>query len=136
LGLRDAHGLALAAVDAVAGPRSAVTARGLQTFAAELAGAVGPHEGGDDQVAASEPGNVRAEVLDDAEELVPDALSGVAVRQGAVGPQVAAADAGAHDPDQGVGGLSNRGVGDVLDADVARAVDDGSTHGELTLPSG
>ena len=46
-----------------------------------------------------------------------------------VRPQVAAADAGAGDADQRVGGLDEPGVGDVLDPDVAGAEHDGCAHG-------
>src|SRR5206468_2567583 len=45
-----------------------------------------------------------------------------------VRPEVAAADAGADDADDRVGGLDDRRVGDVLDPDVAGAVHDGCAH--------
>ena len=45
-----------------------------------------------------------------------------------VRPQVAAADRGAADDDEGIGRLDQTGVGDILDADVAGAVHDGSAH--------
>jgi hypothetical protein len=51
VGERDPDGLGLAAADAVGVPEPAVPAGGLQAFAAVVAGAVGPGERRDDQVA-------------------------------------------------------------------------------------
>jgi hypothetical protein len=135
LGLRDADGLALAAVDAVAGPQPAVPAGCLQPFPAEVAGPVGPDERREDQIAAGETHDLRADLLDEAQELMPDPLAGVAVRHRAVRPQVTAADAGADDADQGVGGSLDDRVRDGLDADITRAVNDGCTHGKAHFPS-
>ena len=45
--------------------------------------------------------------------------------------QVAAADAGRGDADQGVGGLLDDRVGDVLDADVAGAVHECCAHDDF-----
>ena len=59
VGLRDAHRLALAAVDVVAAPAAAVQAGGLQTLLAEDAGAVGPGERRDDDVAGLDGADVR-----------------------------------------------------------------------------
>ncbi|BAS10889.1 hypothetical protein AHiyo4_43110 [Arthrobacter sp. Hiyo4] len=50
VGERDADGLGLGAADSVRGPEPAVAAGGLQAFAAEDAGTVGPGERGDDEV--------------------------------------------------------------------------------------
>ena len=76
VGLRDAHRLALAAVDARAAPPAAVQTRGLQPLAAELAGAVGPGERRDDEVALLHRADLAADVLDDADELVSHAPAG------------------------------------------------------------
>ena len=70
VGERDAHRLALAAVDAVAAPEAAVEARGLQSLLAEVAGAVGVGERRDDDVARLHGADVGADLLDDADELV------------------------------------------------------------------
>jgi hypothetical protein len=43
----------------------------VQPFPAELAGVIGVGERGEHQVAVLEPGDVPADVLDDAQELVP-----------------------------------------------------------------
>ena len=106
LRLRHAYGLALAAVHAVGRPQAAVPAGGLQALAAEVAGVVRPDERRDHDVAAPQPGHLGADVLDDAEELVADALALLGGRPGPVGPQVAAADAGAQHAHQRVGGLA------------------------------
>src|SRR5438132_4994205 len=60
----------------------------------------------------------------------------VGVSQCPVRPEIAAADAGAGDGDERVGWLDEAGVGDVLDANVAGAEHDGSTHGDLPLVFG
>jgi len=62
--------LALAAVDAVQAVTAAVAAGGVQALAAEVAGVVGPGERGDHQVTGLQPGHLRADLLDDAEELM------------------------------------------------------------------
>ena len=90
--LRDAHRLALPAVDAVAAVPAAVEARGVQPLPAEDAGAVRPHERRDDEVAGLHRADVGADVLDDADELVPHAAAGLAGLHRLVGPEIAAAD--------------------------------------------
>ena len=77
VGQRDAHRLALTAVELVAAPEAAVQAGRLQALAAELAGAVGPGERRDDEVAGLDRPHVGADVLDDADELVPHAAAGL-----------------------------------------------------------
>ena len=47
--------------------------------------------------------------------------------------QVAAADAGGGDPHQGVGGVLDDRVGDVLDPDVACLVHERCAHGMVLL---
>ena len=115
VGLRDAHGLALAAVDVVGAVPAAVEARGVQSLAAEDAGAVGPEERRDDEVAGLDRADVGADGLDDADELVAHAAAGLARAPSVVRPEVAAADRGAGDADERVGRLDQVGVGDVLD---------------------
>ncbi|GLJ77300.1 hypothetical protein GCM10017584_28740 [Leifsonia poae] len=46
-----------------------------------------------------------------------------------VGPQVGTADAGGDDAHDGVASGGKNGIGDLFDADVPFAVDDGSKHG-------
>ena len=76
VGLRDAHRLALAAVELGPAPEAAVQARGLQPLLAEHAGAVGPGERGDDEVARLHRADVGADGLDEADELVAHPAAG------------------------------------------------------------
>src|SRR2546422_533390 len=71
--------------------------------------------------------------FDDADRLVAHAAGGLARLHQLVRPEIAAADAGAADGDERVGRLDQAGVGDVLDADVAGAVQDGCSHRDLPL---
>ena len=73
--LRDAHRLALSAVDAVAAVPAAVEAGALQPLPAEHAGAVGPDERRDDEVAGLDCAHLGADGLDDADELVAHAAA-------------------------------------------------------------
>ena len=72
--------------------------------------------------------DVGADVLDDADELVAHAASGLARLHRVVGPEIAAADGGAGDAHERIGRLDDPGVGDGLDADIARAVHHGRSH--------
>jgi hypothetical protein len=117
-----------AAVDPVAGPQTAVLAGGLQALAAEVARAVGPDERRHDHVAPGEPADLGADVLDDAEELVADAVAVLDGGLGAVGPQIAAADACAQHPDHRVGRLLDHRAGDLADPYVSGAVDQSRSH--------
>src|SRR6266508_3820659 len=135
VGLRNTHRLALPSVDAVPGPPAAVQARSLQSLLAEDAAAVRPRERCDDRVADRDGADVGADGLDDADELVAHALTGLAGLHLAVGPEVAAADAGAGDADEGVGRFDDAGVRHVLDADVAGAVHDSCAHRDLPRAS-
>jgi len=131
--LGDTHGLALAAVDAVAGPPPAVKAGGVQPFVAEDAGAVGPRERRDHDVTDLDVADVAADRVDDPDELVAHALARLAVFHLVVGPEIAAADTGACDGDEGVGRFDEAGVGDGLDTDVAGAVHDSCAHVEAAF---
>ena len=84
-----------------------VHAVGLVAGPADLAGVVGGPEGADDEVADLDGADLGADLLDDADVLVAHHL--VVDRLGAaVGPQVAAADAGRGQADDRVGGLDDR----------------------------
>jgi len=110
-----------------------VLAGGLQALAAEDAGAVRPGERGDDEVALGDRGDGVADLLDDADELVAHRGAPVALGHSVPGVQVAAADAGADDADDRVGGVDQGGLGDVDDAHVAGAVHVGSSHERVLL---
>jgi hypothetical protein len=122
-GLRHAGRLGLGG-----GEEPTLRARGVQALSAGLARVVGVGERRDHDVTDRQPGHVAAELLDDAHELVAHGLALVTGRGGAVGVQVGAADARPQHADDGIRGLLDRGVGDVLDADVAGAVQQGGSH--------
>ena len=128
LGQRHPNRLALTGVHPGVAPAAAVAAGDLEPVRAEVAGVVRPHERRDDQVAGSEAGHLRADLLDDADELVAHAAALLAGGHRPVGPQVAAADAGGGDADDGVGGLAQHWVGHVLDTHVAGLIHDGCSH--------
>ena len=136
VGERDADRLGLAAGGAEGGvvPEAAVDAGGLQAGAAELAAAAGDRERGDHEVARGEGGDLGADLLDDADELVTHRRSGFVGRHGVVGVQVAAAHAGTGHAHERVGGLLDGRVGDVDHADVARAVQVGGSHASQSTP--
>ena len=129
LGQRHPHRLALAGVHAGRAPSAAVAAGDLQARRAEVAGVVRPHERRHHQVAGSEAGDLRADLLDDADELVAHPAALLVGGHRLVRPQVAAADARGGDADDRVGGLVQHGVGHVLDAHVAGLVHHGCSHG-------
>ena len=128
VGLRNAHRLALAAVEVRSAPEATVQAGGVQPFSAEDAGAVGPRERRDDEVAGLHRAYVGPDGVDDADELVAHPAAGLARLHLVVRPEVAAADAGAGNAEKRIGWFRDPGVGDVLDPDIPGAVHDGCFH--------
>ena len=100
----------------------------MQALVAEGAGAVGEREWHHDNVAPLHGADVRADLLDDADRLVAHALPGLGALHRGVGPEVAAADAGAGDADQRVGWFGERRIADFLGPDVAGGVHDRGKH--------
>jgi hypothetical protein len=100
----------------------------VEALLAEFARAVGPRERRNHDVSLLDCVHIPAYRLDDADELVAHALADADRLLAPVPPEVAAADTGARDPDDGVSGLFDAGVGNGLDADVAGAVHDGGSH--------
>ncbi len=134
VGERHAHALALPAVGepaeaVVAAPPAAVEARRADAVAAVDAGVVAHVERCDHEVAHLDELHVVADRLDDADELVADAVRVVGGRDAAVRPQVGAAHAGRDDLHDGVAAGREHGVGHGLDPDVAGRVDDRRKHG-------
>ena len=124
VGEGDAGELGLGAEGAHQHPVGAVR---LVAGLADLAGVVGGQERADDEVADLDGADLGADLLDDADVLVAHHL--VVDRLGAaVGPQVAAADAGRREADDRIGRLDDPRVLAVLDPDVAGAVHDYLTH--------
>src|SRR3954449_9618313 len=99
----------------------------LEPLLAEHAAAVRVGEWHDDDVAPLNRAHVAADVLDDADRLMAHALP-LHVRDTVVGPQIAAADAGAGDADQRVGRVLDRGVRNILDPDFMCLGHDGRAH--------
>jgi hypothetical protein len=97
-------------------------ARSVEPLVAEGAAAVRVRERHDDDITDVHGADVGAEVLDDAYGLMSHAAAGLVVFHRVVRPEIAAADAGAGDFDQGVGRLYQADVGYVLDTDVADAI--------------
>ena len=111
VGERDADGLALAAVDPVVAERAAVERSSTSSRRGTVrARAVAVGERGDDEVALGEAVHVDADLLHDADELVPDRAELVR-RLAAVVPEVGAADAAEHDAHDGVGRRADGGSG-------------------------
>jgi hypothetical protein len=128
VGQRDSDRLGLGPVDRARAEDPSLDARRLQSFAAELACAIGVREGHDDEVAAAQRADVSTDRLDDADRLVSLPPPGVVGPGALVRPQIAAADRGPADADKGVGRLDEAGIGDVLDANVTGPVKDGCAH--------
>jgi hypothetical protein len=127
--LRDAQCFGLGPADpAAVSEEPTMDARGLQAVVAEDAVAVRVRERHHDQIARLQHPDVRTDLLDDADCLVahdPGTLTRVEAR---VGPQVAAADAGARDADNRVCRLDDLRVFHLFDADVAGAMHNSCLH--------
>ena len=133
VGLRDADELGLAAVTlATLAEEAAVDAGGVEAGLAVRAGAVAPGERRDDEVADREVLDVVADLVDHADELVPDRAVGQ-VGDAAVEPEVRSADAGQDDAHDRVGRLGDGRLRPLLDGDVALAVEDRCLHRVVSL---
>jgi hypothetical protein len=103
---------------------------------AHPAGPAGDVERHHDPVARLDLGDAGADLLDDAHRLVAEDVAGVEERpQHLVQVQVRAAQPGAGDPHDRVGGLLDRRVGHRLDADLALSLPRHRTH-PACLPIG
>ena len=128
LGLAAGHRAVETAVAQQAGAGALVGVLGglalaVQAAVAHPAPAAADVERDDDPVADLQVEDVGTDLLDDAHRLVTDDVAGVHERrERLVEVQVRAAQPGGGDADDRVGGVDDRGVGDVLDADVARAL--------------
>jgi hypothetical protein len=87
-----------------------------------------------DEIPDLRPVDVVADGLDDADRLVAHTAAGLAALHCLVRPQIAAADAGTSDPQEGVGRVDQAGVGNALDKDVAGTVHGSCSHVETTFP--
>jgi hypothetical protein len=128
VGLRDAQRFGLRSARLRGAEEAAVHARGVYAVATEDTGAVRVGERHHDQVTRLDRAYLGPDGVHDADRLVSHGpAAGDGLHQ-VVGPEIAAADAGAGDPEEGVGGLDDAGVGDGLDPDVAGLVHDGCAH--------
>jgi hypothetical protein len=92
-------------------------------------GVVGREERADDELAGFDRGDRAADILDDAAVLVPHrGRLGDGVDT-AVIPQVGPAHARGRDPDEGIRRLGDRRCGALLETHIARAVENGTSHG-------
>src|SRR6266511_5561290 len=126
--LRDAHGLALSAVDVVEAVSADMEAFTLQALLAEHTGAIGPLERRNDEIAGLDGLYLPADGLDGSDEFVPHATAGLARLHRLVRPEIAAADPGVRDSNDGIAGLEQAGIGNVLDTDIPSAMHDSCAH--------
>src|SRR5207253_949722 len=82
----------------------------------------------DDEIARFDGADVCPNRFDDADGLVPHDTACVAWLHRLERPEVASADAGTRDGDEGVGWFDYAGVRDVLYSDVASAIHDSCSH--------
>src|SRR5438132_11581622 len=130
VGEGTAHALALAAIDPVVPERAAVHAVGRPAGWAVGAGAVAERERRHHEVAHGDRSYLEPDLLDDADELVPNRAEGMR-GQAAVIPEVGTADTPKNDSDDGVRRLDDDRVGPVPDFDLVRTVVDRSAHDSL-----
>jgi hypothetical protein len=128
VGGRDADPLRLAPVEP-----ADVLAVGVHALGADRTGVVAVQEAADDEVAGRHGGHGIADLLEDADVLVPHRGSRGDLLDAAVAPQVRAADAGGDGADHGVGGLDDDGIRPLLESDVPGGMDDGSSHDPIRL---
>jgi hypothetical protein len=91
-------------------------------------------EAAGDEVTDRHRGHGRADLLDDADVLLPHRHGRGDLLDAAVAPQVRPADAGGDGADDGVGRLDDDGVRPLLEADVPGGMADGASHDPIGLP--
>src|SRR3989442_1769405 len=121
------HCLALAAIDAVVAESAAIDALRGDPRPAVRARAVAIDERRDDEVALRDASHLGTHLFYNASELVADCTE-IVGRLTAVVPEVRAADARQHDPDDGVCGRRYHGVGTLADLDRVRSLEDCSAQ--------
>src|SRR4051794_25741625 len=132
---RDPDTFGLTAQPIATAEESSVDARRLHADAAVRTCPVAVGEGRDDEVPLADRTDRRADCLDDSDEFVAD-TSAVMPRLAPPVPQVRPADTGEEYPDDRVRRSLDRGIGDVLDDDVTRCVEDGGSHVCATFSDG
>ena len=96
--------------------------------AAEEASPACDQAGHDDAIALLEAIDASADFFDHADAFMAEHEAGLDGQSAVIEVEVGAADAGASDAHEGVGGSFERGVVDALDADIVGAVEDSSFH--------
>jgi hypothetical protein len=127
---RNPHRLTLAAVDRAVAEAATLHAGNRRSSLAVRACHVAVDEGGDHQVTAGDGRHLSPGLLDHSDEFVADGPDGVGALAPVV-PQVGPADAGQHDPDDGVGRLTDHRVWPLADLDVPRSTENGGSHSYL-----
>src|SRR5262245_13230990 len=102
-----------------------MNAGGREPLRTELARAIGGRKWHDHHVTTFDAADLAADRLHDADGFMANALADIAFGQLFEWPEVAAADAGAHDAQDRVGRFHDRRVRDVFDANIAGAVHEG-----------
>jgi hypothetical protein len=97
-----------------------VPAVGGQAVLAVVTRSVGDHHARQDPISGPEVRDLGADVLDDTDELVSDPPAGLLDGDSAVEPQIAPADGGMRDANDGVGGIDDRRIVDVSTRSCAR----------------
>ncbi|WUJ10159.1 hypothetical protein OHA21_16125 [Actinoplanes sp. NBC_00393] len=128
VGERHADRLGLASAVA-ATPEAAGRAGGEPAVAACGAGSVREGERGHDEVTRPDPGDGRADLLDDSDPLVSHAITGCERLLAPVGPQIGAAHSGQKHPHHGVIVVLDHRVGNVDDVHPAGSLQHRRLHG-------
>jgi hypothetical protein len=118
----------LTAILFFAAEESDVHARCLKAFTAKFASAVAPSKWRNDGVARTKARYFRADLFDDADELVPGASARFWLRHAAIEPQVRAANSRARDPHDRIFGIDDPRIWNGFKADIMRAVVDCCFH--------
>jgi hypothetical protein len=133
--VRSASGMRAGGLGADGAHQDAVHAGALVARPAELAGVVQGPERADHELPRLDRADLGADLLDDPDVLVPHRGGTLQLLHAPVRPQVRAADAGGRQADDRIGRIGDLRVVAVLDAHVARGVQDRSTHDRFLVPS-
>src|SRR6185436_20238439 len=97
--------------------KPSVKARSVQSLVAEDAGPIRVGEWHHHQVTLLQLAYVGSHRLHDADRFVTHGFPALARLHQVIGPEIAAADAGAADGEEGIGRFDDAGIGDGLDPD-------------------
>src|SRR6516165_8467719 len=120
VGERDANGFRLCSADHADAEVASVRASCLQTLVAEVARAIRECERHDHQVTSFDSVNIGADGFHDADCFMPHGSAAGNGFKLLVGPEIASADAGTRDANDGIGWVHELGVRHFLNPDVSR----------------